>query len=172
MDYEQLKDLIDRVDQSSLREFELKYADTEVRMSKNKHPLVQQNRTQPDASGSGDTERQIEDQAHTEQKQISNQESAEEKKEGIENEPSPSDAGHIVASPIVGVVYLSPAPGEPLFVSEGDQVSEGDTLCIVEAMKVMNEMKSDVSGIVKKVIAKDKAAVEYDQPLFIIQTEE
>src|SRR5699024_1877455 len=77
-------------------------------------------------------------------------------------------AGEVVKSPIVGTFYRAPSPEDDPFIKVGDQVEKGLTLCIVEAMKIMNEIESDYSGEVKKIIAEDAEPVEYDQPLFII----
>jgi len=78
-----------------------------------------------------------------------------------------SDAGlHIVRSPIVGTYYESPSPGAPAFIKVGDNVSVGQVLCIVEAMKLMNEIESDVSGEVVKIYASNSQPVEYGQKLF------
>lgn len=74
-----------------------------------------------------------------------------------------------VTSPMVGTVYLQPEPTAPAFVKVGDQVSEGDTLLIVEAMKTMNQIPAPVSGTVKRILVEDKAAVEYGAPLMIIE---
>ena len=76
---------------------------------------------------------------------------------------------HRVISPIIGTFFTSPAPGKPPFVSPGDKVKKGDVLCIVEAMKVMNKIESDVSGEVVKVVADDGQAVEYGTELFKIR---
>ena len=75
----------------------------------------------------------------------------------------------VVKAPIVGTFYRSPAPDEDAFVSVGDEVSAGDILCIIEAMKLMNEIESDVKGVVKKILVEDAQPVEYDQPLFVIE---
>jgi acetyl-CoA carboxylase biotin carboxyl carrier protein len=76
---------------------------------------------------------------------------------------------HEVKSPIVGTFYDSPSPGSPAFVKIGDQVNVGDTLCIVEAMKLMNEIEADAAGEVVKRIASSGQPVEYGQPLFAIR---
>jgi biotin carboxyl carrier protein len=76
---------------------------------------------------------------------------------------------HEVCSPVVGTFYRAPAPGEEPYVEVGDEVSEGQTLCIVEAMKLMNEIPSGVSGEVAEVLAEDSEGVQYDQPLFLIR---
>lgn len=78
-------------------------------------------------------------------------------------------AGHIMRSPMVGTFYASPSPDADPFVKEGQSVKSGDTLCIVEAMKMFNPITSDKSGIIVKVLAEHGQPVEYDQPLFIIQ---
>ena len=73
-----------------------------------------------------------------------------------------------VRSPIVGTFYRSPSPDKPPFVKVGDIVSAGDVVCIVEAMKLFNEIESEVSGKIVKVVVEDASPVEYDQPLFLI----
>ncbi len=82
---------------------------------------------------------------------------------------APAEALHEVKSPIVGTFYESPSPGTPSFVNVGDQVEVGQVLCIVEAMKLMNEIESDVAGEVVKRIAASGQPVEYGQPLFAIR---
>ena len=89
----------------------------------------------------------------------------------IESLPK-QDSVHEVRSPIVGTFYRAPAPGEDAYVEVGDRVREGQTLCIVEAMKLMNEIPADVSGEVVEVLAENTAGVEYDQPLFYLRPEE
>ncbi|MGB7189493.1 MAG: acetyl-CoA carboxylase biotin carboxyl carrier protein [Acidobacteriaceae bacterium] len=76
---------------------------------------------------------------------------------------------HIVKSPIVGTFYESPSPGSPAFVKIGDQVENGQTLCIVEAMKLMNEIESDVAGEIVKRFVQGGQPVEYGQPLFSVR---
>src|ERR1700744_94381 len=76
---------------------------------------------------------------------------------------------HVVKSPIVGTFYESPAPGALPFVKPGDQVAAGQVLCIIEAMKLMNEIEADASGEIVKIIAKNGQHVEYGQPLFAIR---
>ncbi|WP_298631594.1 acetyl-CoA carboxylase biotin carboxyl carrier protein [uncultured Thermus sp.] len=74
-----------------------------------------------------------------------------------------------IRAPIVGTFYRAPAPDAPPYVEEGDRVEKGQVLCIIEAMKLMNEIESEVSGIVKKILVKNGEPVEYGQPLFLIQ---
>jgi acetyl-CoA carboxylase biotin carboxyl carrier protein len=82
------------------------------------------------------------------------------------------DGLHPVRSPLVGTFYRAPAPGEEPYVEVGDRVKAGEILCIVEAMKLMNEIAADVSGEVVEVLAENAGGVEYDQPLFYIRPEE
>jgi acetyl-CoA carboxylase biotin carboxyl carrier protein len=81
----------------------------------------------------------------------------------------PQEELHIVKSPIVGTFYESPAPGSPPFIKPGDIVKAGQVLCIIEAMKLMNEIESDASGEIVKMLASNGKPVEYGQPLFAIR---
>ncbi|KAF1858324.1 hypothetical protein Lal_00014827 [Lupinus albus] len=76
--------------------------------------------------------------------------------------------GHVVKSPMVGTFYRSSAPGAPAFVDVGSTVKEGDTLCIIEAMKLLNEIDADLSGTVTKILVENGQPVEFGQPLFVI----
>jgi acetyl-CoA carboxylase biotin carboxyl carrier protein len=78
-------------------------------------------------------------------------------------------AGHQVTSPIVGTFYRSPSPSAKAFVEVGQNVNAGDTLCIIEAMKIMNQIEADKSGVVKAILAENGDPVEYGQPLIIIE---
>ncbi|MFM2434808.1 MAG: hypothetical protein RL063_787 [Pseudomonadota bacterium] len=78
------------------------------------------------------------------------------------------EEGHAVKSPMVGTFYRSPSPDSKSFVEVGDTVAVGDTLCIIEAMKLLNEIESDKAGVVKKIVVDNGQAVEYGEPLFII----
>lgn len=77
-------------------------------------------------------------------------------------------SGHIVTAPMVGTFYRAPNPGAAPFVEVGQSVAEGDTLCIIEAMKLLNEIEADKSGIIKEILVENGAPVEYGQPLFVI----
>ncbi|MCL6642989.1 MAG: acetyl-CoA carboxylase biotin carboxyl carrier protein [Candidatus Bipolaricaulota bacterium] len=84
--------------------------------------------------------------------------------------PAPSATnGHVITSPLVGTFYRRPAPTEPPYVEIGDRVEKGDTLCIIEAMKVMNEIKAEHAGVVEKILVEDGKPVEYGQPLMVIR---
>ncbi|MFN4148416.1 MAG: acetyl-CoA carboxylase biotin carboxyl carrier protein [Rhodocyclaceae bacterium] len=86
--------------------------------------------------------------------------------------PEPSapaqPAGHVVKAPMVGTFYRAGSPGSPPFVEVGQAVKKGDTLCIIEAMKLMNEIESDLDGVVKAILVENGQPVEFDQPLFVI----
>jgi acetyl-CoA carboxylase biotin carboxyl carrier protein len=92
-------------------------------------------------------------------------------------EPAPAIAapaavtfsGHEVKSPMVGTFYRAPSPGAKPFVEIGDNVSAGDTICIIEAMKILNPIESDKSGTIKAILVDNAEAVEFEQPLFVIE---
>ncbi len=95
---------------------------------------------------------------------------AEETSAGTKSAPSEkAKDGEQVKSPIVGTFYRSPSPEDDPFVKNGDKVEKGQVLCIIEAMKIMNEIEADFSGTVQEILAEDGQPVEYDQPLFIIK---
>jgi acetyl-CoA carboxylase biotin carboxyl carrier protein len=84
-------------------------------------------------------------------------------------EPPAEPTGHTLKSPMVGTFYRAPSPGAPSFVEVGQSVSKGQTLCIIEAMKLLNEIESDVSGTVKAILVENGQPVEYGQALFVIE---
>jgi len=83
--------------------------------------------------------------------------------------PAPEPKGHALKSPMVGTFYRAPSPGAPSFVEIGQSVTKGQTLCIIEAMKLLNEIESDFSGTVKAILVENGQPVEYGQPLFLIE---
>ncbi len=85
------------------------------------------------------------------------------------DESKPQD--HVLTSPIVGTFYLAPSPDASPFVAIGDRVNKGDVVCIVEAMKLMNEIESDVDGVIVRLFPKNAQAVEFGEPLFAIRTD-
>lgn len=86
-----------------------------------------------------------------------------------ESSVAPEPAGHYVTSPMVGTFYRAPAPGAKNFVEVGDSVAVGETLCIVEAMKMMNQIESDKAGVIKAILVDEAQPVEFDEPLFVIE---
>jgi acetyl-CoA carboxylase biotin carboxyl carrier protein len=84
--------------------------------------------------------------------------------------PAPEEiSGHPIKSPMVGTFYRAPSPGAKNFVEEGQRVNVGDTLCIIEAMKILNQIESDKAGTVKRILVENGEPVEYNQPIFIIE---
>jgi acetyl-CoA carboxylase biotin carboxyl carrier protein len=81
----------------------------------------------------------------------------------------PEIKGHIVKSPMVGTFYRSASPGSKSFVQIGQAVQAGDTLCIIEAMKILNQIESDQSGVITQILVENAEPVEYGQPLFVIE---
>ena len=88
--------------------------------------------------------------------------------QGTASEPE-APPGHVVKSPMVGTFYRSPSPGAPPFIEQGSVVKAGDTLCIIEAMKLLNEIEAEVGGTVTKILVDNGQPVEYGQPLFLIE---
>ena len=90
------------------------------------------------------------------------------KKENVEEINSPDSDNISIKSPLVGTFYKSSKPGEPPFINVGDQIKKGDTICIIEAMKIFNEIEAEVSGKIIEILVEDGTPVEYDQPLVIV----
>ena len=86
----------------------------------------------------------------------------------VATEPQPGMEGHVVKAPMVGTFYRSASPDAKAFVEVGQAVKEGETICIIEAMKLMNEIEADASGTVKAILVENGQPVEYGQPLFIL----
>lgn len=82
----------------------------------------------------------------------------------------PEIDGTVINSPMVGTFYACPSPGAPAFVKAGQSIKPGDTICIVEAMKILNQIESEVSGVVKQVLVEDGQPVEFGEPLMIVET--
>ena len=89
--------------------------------------------------------------------------------EATNTEDAAVAAGHTITSPLVGTFYSSPSPDAPSFVNVGDRVKKGQVIGIIEAMKLMNELKSDFDGVIKEILVKDETVVEFGQPLFILE---
>jgi acetyl-CoA carboxylase biotin carboxyl carrier protein len=92
--------------------------------------------------------------------------------ESAPSAPAPAasdDSKHVtIKSPIIGTFYRKPSPDKPVFVEVGTDVKEGDVLCVIEAMKLFNEIESEISGKIVKVLVDDSSPVEFDQPLFLV----
>ena len=156
MDLRKLKTLIDLVSESGISELEVTEGEGKVRIVKNAAPVymqapqqyapqVQAPIGQPHFAGAGEA--------------------------GAPAAATPAAAaqqGHVVTSPMVGSFYRAPSPGADPFIQVGDTVKEGQTLCIIEAMKLLNEIEADKAGVVKEILVENGQAVEYGQPLFVI----
>lgn len=157
MDLRKLKKLFELVDEHNITELEITEGEEKVRISKNSNQIIQSYTIpqQSHFSHSG--------VAEASQKQTAN--------ESADNDGKPKTElpdGHIVTSPMVGTFYRSSAPGAKPFVETGHSVKVGDTLCIIEAMKLLNEIDADKDGIIKSILVENGQPVEYGQPLFII----
>ena len=86
----------------------------------------------------------------------------------VENDASEDSKYITIKSPIIGTMYRKPSPDKPMFVEVGHTIAEGDVLCIIEAMKLFNEIESEVSGTIVKILVDDSSPVEFDQPLFLV----
>ena len=148
MDLRKLKTLIDLVSESNVSELEITEAEGKVRIVKSSGaPLVMQQPAMmvaapvaaPDVAAPG------------------------------AEAPGAAPAGHAVKSPMVGTFYRSSSPGAKAFVEVGSVVKEGETICIIEAMKILNEIEADKSGTITKILSENGQAVEYGQPLFMIE---
>ena len=155
MNQKELKELIEFLIEKDITEFELERGDVKVRIKRGAPEAVQQ-----------PAERII--TVHPAPAIVP---SAAPGAPPAAQTPEPSgEAGlHMVRSPIVGTYYESPSPGSPPFVKPGDSVDEGQVLCIVEAMKLMNEIEADVSGEIVKCLVKNGQPIEYGQELFAIR---
>jgi acetyl-CoA carboxylase biotin carboxyl carrier protein len=154
MDIRKVKKLIELLEESGIAELEINEGEESVRISRysSSAPAAPVNYAIPSAAPA----------APAPAPASSAPAAAESEEEGL---PS----GHIVKSPMVGTFYSSPSPGAKAFVNVGDNVSEGDTICIVEAMKILNQIEADVSGTIKAILVDNAQPVEYGQPLMIIE---
>ncbi|KAG8151941.1 acetyl-CoA carboxylase biotin carboxyl carrier protein [Burkholderia catarinensis] len=156
MDLRKLKTLIDLVSESGISELEVTEGEGKVRIVKNAPPVYVQQTAgfAPQFSAPAP--------------------SAALPTEGAAAAPAAGAAapavpqGHVVTSPMVGTFYRAPSPGADPFVQVGDTVKEGQTICIIEAMKLLNEIESDKAGVIKEILVENGQAVEYGQPLFVI----
>ena len=83
--------------------------------------------------------------------------------------PVPADLGHAIKSPMVGTFYRAASPGAKTFVELGDEIKEGEPVCIIEAMKIMNEIEADSAGTIREILCENGQAVEFGQPLFVVE---
>jgi acetyl-CoA carboxylase biotin carboxyl carrier protein len=151
MDLRKLKTLIDLVSESNVSELEITEAEGKVRIVKSSGAVLQAPMAAPVA--------QVVPVAAALPTAVVPQPVPE----------TPAPAGHVVKSPMVGTFYRAASPGAKSFVEIGSQVKEGETICIIEAMKILNEIESDKTGTITQILGENGQAVEYGQPLFVIE---
>ena len=155
MDMRKLKTLVDLVSESNISELEITEAEGKVRIVKAGYGVPTTMMMQP----AGQMMMQPQHQPAPAGDVAAAAPAAE----------APVQTGHVVKSPMVGTFYRSASPGSKPFIEIGSVVKEGDPVCIVEAMKIMNEIESDMAGTISKILVENGQAVEYGQPLFIVE---
>lgn len=165
MKIKSIKDLIEQFDQTSLTELHWQEGDFNLHLSKLDNPLnLLPVNPEKSNSLSGNKGENVENLTQSAQQEVEKPHQLEESK----NEESKEDLASIT-SPLVGVVYLQETPDTPVFKEVGDRVEVGETVCIVEAMKLMNEIQSDISGIITEITVKNEEVVAFNQPLFRVK---
>ena len=149
MDNKDIFELVRFFDKSSITELEMEDQNTRIRIKKDQAAKA--------AAG--------QDDCAADRREISAEEETDEAK-GISQA---EDEGSFIRSPIVGVYYMAPSPESDPFVAEGESIKEGDTMCVIEAMKVMNELRAPFDCIIKKIYVENGQMVEFDQPLFEVE---
>ena len=155
MDIRKVKKLIELLEESNISEIEIQEGEESVRISRHPNGATWQPQSMPQYA-----------QPAPQQAPAAPTASA----AAPEAEPAPGNSyrGEAVNSPMVGTFYRSPAPGAKSFVEVGDTVKQGDTVCIVEAMKMMNQIEADRDGVVEAILVEDGEPVEFDQPMIVI----
>lgn len=156
MDLRSIRKLLEIVQAHDIAEIEIKEGDTNIRITKQVEPVIMQAPAQQVVQAAP----------------AAAPAPAAQSMPAADSAPAPAPAeesGHVVKSPMVGTFYAAPAPDADPFVKVGDHVSAGDTLCIIEAMKIMNPIEADVSGTIKKILVENAEPVEFGQPLFVIE---
>lgn len=150
MDIRKIKKLIELLEASDIGELEIKEGEESVRISRNNQNIQYVTSSPSPAAPAA---------------------AAPEAAPAPAKEEAPASkgpSGHMVSSPMVGTFYRSPSPGSPAFVEVGQHVKVGDAICIIEAMKMMNQIEADKSGVIEAILVEDGEPVEFDQPLVTI----
>ena len=158
MNLKEIKELIDFLIEKDVAEFELERGDVKVRIKRGQSAALYAPAPSPMASHFPPASSVLAPGAHTAPAT------------GTAPAVAAEEELHLIKSPIVGTYYESPSPGAPPFVTPGDRITQGQVLCIVEAMKLMNEIESDVAGELVKILVSNGQPVEYGQPLFSVRT--
>lgn len=155
MDIRSIRKLIEIVEQSDIAEIEIKEGEHNIRITRSQEPVYMQ----------APMMHHMPQQAAP----VAAAPAAAAPTEAAAPAASAEVSGHKVASPMVGTFYASPSPDAGPFVKVGDKVSEGDTLCIIEAMKIMNPIEADKSGTIKQILVQNAEPVEFGQTLFVVE---
>jgi acetyl-CoA carboxylase biotin carboxyl carrier protein len=155
MDLRKLKTLIDLVQNSGISELEISEGEEKIRIAK--HMAVAPNTTMVSMP-----------MAQAPLPMMGNGAAIPPAAPAAEEAAPATPDGHVMKAPMVGTFYRSGSPGAPAFVEVGKAVKKGDTLCIIEAMKLMNEIEADADGVIKAILVENGQPVEFDQPLFVI----
>lgn len=163
MDIRKIKKLIELLDESGISEIEIHEGEESVRISRHSQPIMPVSHPQATyvvQSGAGTPTAVTGGHIQPQSAQAS----------GASNTPAAQHPpGHTVTAPMVGTFYRAPTPNDKPFVEVGQNVKAGDTLCIIEAMKMLNQIEADKPGVIKAVLAENGLPVEYGQPLFVIE---
>ncbi|EFD87791.1 acetyl-CoA carboxylase biotin carboxyl carrier protein [Oenococcus oeni] len=165
MDEKTIKDLIEQINQSSIREFDLTVDGVRLYLSKNK------NNRESSTSKTADKPASSAQVPLDSNNSDSNDEVSEADKGKAKAKQQDDENTSTINSPLVGVAYLQANPDAESYVKVGDQVKAGDVVCVIEAMKMMTEIKSSVSGTVAEILIDNESMVDYDQPLIKVHTE-
>ncbi|MBI1398136.1 MAG: acetyl-CoA carboxylase biotin carboxyl carrier protein [Betaproteobacteria bacterium] len=164
MDLRKVKALIDLVEKSGISELEITEGEEKVRISRAINPMFSQPAhyqpmampaaamAMPPAAAAGP--------AHAADTRSADAKAG--------DTPTEEAGGHVIKSPMVGTFYRSSSPGGKPFVEVGQNIAEGDTLCIIEAMKLLNEIEADATGVIKAILVENGQPVEYGEPLFVL----
>jgi acetyl-CoA carboxylase biotin carboxyl carrier protein len=156
MDLRKIKTLIDLVEQSGISELEVREGEESVRISRNTGPITQYLSAAPAAPAAAPIAAPAAPAAPAPRAE------AAPAKPAVDNR-------HVLRAPMVGTFYRTPSPGAKPFVEVGQTVKAGQVLCIIEAMKMLNQIESDKAGVIAEILVDNEKPVEYDQPLFIIE---
>lgn len=163
----EIQELLDFIAKSGLDEVNIETSEIKLKVKKNTSAKIKQNFIQPSVAAMPHDSTGLVAGANASYNTPSS--SASEKAEKQEEKPVEDNSNLLVIkSPMIGTFYRASSPGASPFVEVGDKVSTGQTVCVVEAMKLFNEIESEFSGTIVKVLIEDASPVEYDQPLFLI----
>ena len=174
MNYKEITELLKLISDSHLSEFKIKDGDFELSVKTDKYQKKSKESNQIiQLPGSQSLPAGIQEapptQSHTSAPAPASPSTSKDAAASDENATADSDKGLLeIKSPMVGTFYRSSSPDKPPFVKVGDNIEKGDVVCIVEAMKLFNEIESEISGKIVKVVSEDAAPVEYDQILFLV----